>query len=323
MKKSSAVLIHILFWIVLLLSYFLIPLGTRFLLLSPFRNYAIWVNIFIPAYFYFSYFFSLEIMRVSKWMIYTIVLSIVGYCLSLLLTQSFMGSLYIFTVILYWSFLGGLIRYFIDWFNKKKIQQQLEKQNFQSELALLRNQVNPHFLFNTLHNIDALIQKDSKRASDTLIKLSEIMRYMVYDTDFDFVDLSKEIEYLKNFITLQMLCQSNQELVTFNIKGNSNDVRIAPMLFIPFIENAFKHATNKDTRHNIRIDFEILSKTVKFEMVNICNKNEIFIKYKSSGIGLSVVKRRLELLYPNKYKLKIENDNNQYHIILNIDIYGN
>jgi two-component system LytT family sensor kinase len=234
-----------------------------------------------------------------------------------------MGSLYIFTVILYWSFLGGLVRYFIDWFNKNKLQQQLEKQNFQSELALLRNQINPHFLFNTLHNIDALIQKDIKKASDTLIKLSEIMRYMIYDTNTDFVELSKEIEYLRNFISIQMLCHSNQELVLFNTKGYPDDVRIAPMLFIPFIENAFKHATSKDIKHNIRINFEITGKTVKFEMINICDKNEVFVKDKSSGIGLSMVKRRLELLYPGKHELKIENENNKFFVHLIIDSNGN
>ena len=234
-----------------------------------------------------------------------------------------MGSLYLFTVILYWSFLGGLIRYFIDWFNKNKMQQQLEKQNFQSELALLRNQVNPHFLFNTLHNIDALIQKDTKRASDTLIRLSEIMRYMIYDTNNDYVELSKELEYLKNFISLHLLCHSNQELVSFNIKGFLDDKRIAPMIFIPFIENAFKHATNKEIKHNIRIDFEITSNTIKLEVINICNENEAFLKDESSGIGLNIVKRRLELLYPGKHELKIENGNNQYFVRLIIKVYGN
>ena len=207
-----------------------------------------------------------------------------------------------------------------DWFNKQKQTKELEKQNLQSELSLLKNQINPHFLFNTLNNIDSLTKKNPDYASKSIIELSEIMRYMIYETNVDKVPVQKELDYIDNYLSLQKLQYFNDDLVEYTITGDPKDKKIAPMLFIPFIENAFKHCTNKEAKHAIRFSFLLESNKICFEAVNISDKTQIISKDKSGGIGLDTVRRRLEILYPNRYSLDIQEKNDLFCISLMIEI---
>ena len=225
------------------------------------------------------------------------------YCVSLT---------YIVTLI--FAFLGTLFRIPESWISSEK----LAKQNLQSELALLKNQINPHFLFNTLNNIDSLIKSDVDKASMTLVKLSEILRYMIYDSNIDKALLSNEISHIESYIDLQKMQYVNKDLVSLSIKGNPGNILIAPMLYIPFVENAFKHCSNKNIRDAIQIRFSIESKIVKFEYVNLFDKTQKITKDNSSGIGLNIIKRRIELIYPEKHFLSIKEENNTFNVTLSI-----
>ncbi len=196
------------------------------------------------------------------------------------------------------------------------------QENLKSELALLKNQISPHFLFNTLNNIDSLIKTNADQASETLIKLSGIMRYMIYDTNAGRVPLSLEIKHIEDYIDLQKIQFSNRELVSFNVSGDTDRIQIAPMLFIPFVENAFKHCTDKNTRNAIRFSFRIEGNTVIFESSNIFNEEQKISRDHAGGIGLKNIKRRLELLYPDSHFLNFIQENSTFKVNLTVKING-
>lgn len=213
---------------------------------------------------------------------------------------------------------GTCLRLFVQWFQDAQDKVELEKQNFKSELSLLKNQLNPHFLFNTLNNIDSLILENSPNASLALNKLSDIMRYMVYDSENEFVPLKDEISYLENYIALQKLRLENEHTIQLSITGNPTNKQIAPMLFIPYVENAFKHSSLKGKIDNsIVISLDIQKNEVSFHCIN--PKADIQ-KDKSSGIGLELVQKRLDLIYKNKYTLSIENSENEFTVKLTIKL---
>jgi sensor histidine kinase YesM len=214
---------------------------------------------------------------------------------------------------------GVIFRLTENWVTKEKSI----KQNLQSELALLKNQINPHFLFNTLNNIDSLIKSNVDRASETLVKLSEILRYMIYDTNVDRVLLSNEIKHIESYVDLQKIQFANVELVFLSTQGKVDNIMIAPMLFIPFVENAFKHCNVKSIQNAIRINFTIDNKMVNFECTNLFDKFHKITKDSASGIGLNIIKRRLELLYPDSHTLIINEVNNNFKVSLSINTNEN
>jgi two-component system LytT family sensor kinase len=211
---------------------------------------------------------------------------------------------------------GTFFRLFVQWFKDAYEKNELEKQNFKSELSLLKNQLSPHFLFNTLNNIDSLIIENSPNASLALNKLSEIMRYMVYDSEKELVQLKDEIDYIQNYISLQKLRIPNVDIIKFNIIGDISSKKIAPMLFIPFVENAFKHSSLKDKQGNkIEIKIDVQEKELTFYCFNVI---AAINKDKSSGVGLEIIKKRLDMLYKDKYTLSIDNSVKEFIINLNI-----
>jgi LytS/YehU family sensor histidine kinase len=210
------------------------------------------------------------------------------------------------------------IKLIIEWVLQERKRVELEAQTRSSEIALLRSQINPHFLFNTLNNIYSLVCKKSDDAPSAVMKLSEIMRYMLYDTNTEKVPLNKEINYLRSFIELQQLRLNFKDFIQFEISGQTNDKFISPMLLIPFVENAFKHGNKNINSPGIIIKLMVNKHQVTFEVVNYIKKhNEILDK--ESGIGLNNIKRRLELLYPGKYNLNISSTNEIHSIRLLIE----
>jgi len=183
------------------------------------------------------------------------------------------------------------------------------------ELALVKSQINPHFLFNTLNNIDVLIQQDAIKASVYLNKLSDIMRFMLYETKTERIELSKELTYIEKYIELQKIRTSNLNYVNYAVEGNTDGLLIAPMLFIPFIENAFKHAENKKMENAINIRIVIKHDRIEFKCENnYSDDNQI--NHDESGLGNELIQKRLELLYPKKHKLEITNSDNTYKVNL-------
>jgi hypothetical protein len=222
--------------------------------------------------------------------------------------------MYIVTIVFAVS--GAIFRILERWFTAEKIA----KEKLRSELAMLKNQVNPHFLFNTLNNIDSLIQSNPGKASETLLKLSDILRYMIYETNTETVPLADEIKYIESYIDLQRIQYPNKELVTFSVTGNPEPVRIAPMLFIPFVENAFKHCSDKNVAQAIKIGFFIENKIVSFSCANVYDKAKKITKDNAHGIGLAIIRRRMDLIYPGRHFLSIKEDLNTFTVALSINI---
>lgn len=206
-----------------------------------------------------------------------------------------------------------------------RIRQQLLKErenvHLQSELTFLRSQISPHFMFNVLNNLVSLARKKSDDLEPALMNLSQLMRYMLYESDDHRVPLSKEIVYLKSYINLQMLRYGSNVTVNLDINGNTDFNAIEPMLLIPFVENAFKHGIGMIDKPVIDIAITIDEKThaLIFRVRNQVSPLDAS-KDNSSGIGISNVKRRLVILYPNKHELDITTDNNSFTISLVINL---
>ncbi len=214
--------------------------------------------------------------------------------------------------------LFAVIKLMKYWYKNQQLKKELETKNRTSELALLRSQLNPHFLFNTLNNIDALISSDQEKASDSVIKLSEIMRFTLYEANNDRVSLEKEVNYLENYISLQQLRLKNPYFVKFENKLDCKGKNIAPMLFIPFVENAFKHGLKNIVAPGIEILLSCENGILNFEVVNRYSLIEEHNKDATSGIGLVNTKKRLELLYPDKHKLEIRKSAGIFKVNLQI-----
>ncbi len=210
-----------------------------------------------------------------------------------------------------------LIRFMISWFESQKLRDELVNKQQASELALMRSQVNPHFLFNTLNNIYSLVYRKSDEAPEAVMKLSSIMRYMLYDSASQKVPLEKEIEYLKSFIELQNLRIKHPDFVSLRIDGNTKGFTIAPMLLISFVENAFKHSC-KNHRPGILIHLSAINGRINFEVTNYLKKTASTNEEPSGGIDLGTIRRRLELIYPGKHKLIIIPETETFKINLEI-----
>ena len=216
--------------------------------------------------------------------------------------------------------LGGLFKLAIEGYKTQQQKLILEKQNVKSELALLRSQVNPHFLFNTLNTIHSFVNNNHKKAAQAVIKLSDIMRHMLYEAAREKITLDKEIEYLKSYIALQNFRIEKSRFVDFKLKGETSGILIPPMLFTPFIENAFKYAKKKGKETGITIDFEIINNMVFFEITNDIDPVKPEELTEREGFGLKNVRRRLELLYPHNHKLEIIEKDNNFTVRLLIEL---
>jgi LytS/YehU family sensor histidine kinase len=216
---------------------------------------------------------------------------------------------------------GSLLRGFIRWFEDIQRKQEMEKMLLQTELDALNAQLNPHFLFNTLNNIDSLIRSNPDKASESLITLSEIMRYMLYDARKPNVSLKGEIVHYQNIIRLQSLRLKDPSKVKVEIEAKAEaKVEVAPLLFLPFIENAFKYAVLDAPDAMIEIGLRSDGKKIEFRSSNPYYKNDQTMKGKTGGIGLTNLKRRLELLYKGKYDLVINDRNSYFSVQLTIEL---
>jgi two-component system, LytTR family, sensor kinase len=211
-----------------------------------------------------------------------------------------------------------LIKFMIDWFSAQKQKTDLIAKSRASELALLRYQVNPHFLFNTLNNLYSLVYKKSDEAPSVVMKLSEIMRYMLYDANSEKVMLKKEIDYLISFIELNELRFKEGKITSFTVNGDFSNHLIPPMLLIPFVENAFKHGSRKAGSPAITVRLDMQGKGLEFDVVNYVEPGSSPNKDTAGGIGLENVRKRLDMLYPGKHELLVVNESGRYHVNLKI-----
>jgi two-component system LytT family sensor kinase len=196
---------------------------------------------------------------------------------------------------------------------------ELKGENLESEMKFLKSQVNPHFLFNALNNIYSLSVIKSDQAPETILKLSDMLRYILYECNEEKVLLSKEIAYINNYIELQQLKTEDQQNIQFTCDNSNATATIAPMLFIPFIENSFKHSKIEDTENGwVKMELKNDENTLEFKAENSVPQHQ-YTKDKVGGIGLENVKRRLELLYPQRHQLTINKTESQFTVMLRIE----
>ena len=221
--------------------------------------------------------------------------------------------------LLVWGLSSGL-KITAEWFRNERMKREMENQKITAELLNLKSQINPHFLFNSLNSIYSLSNKNpDKRSAQAIVKLSDMMLYMLYESSENTVALEKEIEYLNNYIELQRLRLKEGIPVVFNISGEINDKVIAPLLLIPFVENAFKHGISYQNDSFITIELKVGDDFLNFKTTNSISA-DVIEKEKSSGIGLENVRRRLEVLYPNRHKLEIVKSDSIFSIELQIQL---
>lgn len=228
-----------------------------------------------------------------------------------------------YSLLLHIFFLLLSFGYFLakDWYRNETIKREIIQEKLETELNFLKAQINPHFMFNTLNNLYSDARKNQdKIVANGIAKLSHIMRYMIYDSNVEFVSLDKEIHYLESFIELQKLRISEDdpfELV-FNKENVDLTLKISPILFIPFVENAFKYGLSIDEKCFIHISIETYENKLFFKVLN-SKFNTQSIK-EHSGVGLVNVKRRLALLYPHKHHLELIDESKEYKVILELDL---
>ena len=198
-----------------------------------------------------------------------------------------------------------------NWFKGEKLRKELESKKMEAELSFLRMQVNPHFLFNSLNSIYSLSLKKSDDTPAAVLKLSELMRYMLYEREDEQhrVDLVSEIDYVKNYIGLQQIRFRDGLHVEFLVEGEPAGQKIAPLLLVPFIENGFKHGVLSDVQHPFRIHLLLEGGRL---ILQVRNRKNLDNKDRSGGVGLNNVKKRLELLYPGCHQLTIRDSDEFY-----------
>lgn len=226
----------------------------------------------------------------------------------------------IFTIALPFIFLSWLARTTENLVLNTIRKEQLEKQAVQAELHYLKSQINPHFLFNTLNNIHTLVYKQAATAPGAVMQLASLMRYMIYESNVPTVPLSREITYLRDYINLQQLRYKKAPVVDLEIEGDPETCFIAPLLFIHFLENAYKHSPARLEPGDVKLKLEIKENTLIFNI-----QNPVGTKQKSGntpdepgGIGLPNIKKRLQLLYPETHTLEISSTDDRYEVILTI-----
>jgi two-component system LytT family sensor kinase len=215
-------------------------------------------------------------------------------------------------------FVYGLLSFLAErWFDNQQRQQELEKERLNAELAFLRSQVNPHFLFNTINDIYSLSYKQSPLAPEALLKLSVILRYMLRDGSEEFMPLNRELEYLENVVELQQIASKGSAYITFMQEGYVGEQPVASLLFIAFVENAFKHGVLDSPNTPVEIHLKADISVVEFKVEN---KKSHSLEDTTAGIGLKNVRRRLELMYPGRHVLRVSDEEDTFIVELMIKL---
>lgn len=214
-------------------------------------------------------------------------------------------------------FATSLLRLARGWFRL----QEIEKEKTLAELKALKSQINPHFLFNSLNSIYSLARKNSPKVPEKIIQLSDLMRHVIYNSDVDFILLSKEVEMVSNYIELQNLRTSENEKISFELDGDIEGKKVAPLIFLPFVENSFKHGLKSGAENAfVKIKLKVSGNDLCFEIENSKGSSVEPENSKYKGIGVENVKKRLDLIYSGSYSLEIVNSDKSYKVVLKLKL---
>lgn len=229
------------------------------------------------------------------------------------------------------AFFGGLllmgmnlgVKLYFKTQEDREQQERLEKQDLERQLEYLRYQVNPHFFMNTLNNIHALVDINPERAKTTIVELSKMMRYILYEGDKKYIPVQREALFLNNYIELMRLRYSSRVSISLDLPEMMPDVMLPPLLLIIFVENAFKHGVSYAAPSFIDIKVEVTQDKLKFRCRNSRQEQKPEEKKKKGGVGLANARRRLDLLFPNRYNLEIKENDKEYDVQLEIPLSKN
>ncbi|WP_221390251.1 sensor histidine kinase [Dyadobacter sp. NIV53] len=331
-------MVHALYWILITgffiyekryliykasMPYFVVCVAGRILLLILIAYLNL--NYFLPKYLlkkhYLRYFTAVGLSVTGYLLLQSLFdFYLYGYVIGPMHNSDWVETLsYNFFSTLWYLGLMLALKLSIDWYEQQRILQKITVEKLQAEVNFLRSQVNPHFLFNVLNNLYALTLKKSDLAPDVVLKLSEMMEYMLYESDNSKVLLQKEISYLDTYISLEKLRFGDHSDISLKVSGEINGQEIAPFLLLPLVENAMKHGVSRQTDNAwLHGDLQINKSLIKLNVEN--SKPEMPEKQEKGGIGLDNLKKRLELLYPAKYNLTINDKGNSFVADLQIDL---
>lgn len=340
LQRYRVVLLHLSFWCVYL-SFFLYQVTSRgsevdwqrvliivtnqvtFALLICYLNYFIFLPRFLKRKNVWQYLleFILPFALLMFMRIHTERYLIDGYAHTEEYLYRTRFVVQLITTNLFIVIFVGMLRFAEGWFEFEAKKKEIENEKLTAELNFLKAQINPHFLFNTLNNLYYLAYTKSENTTEVIAKLSQMMRYMIYDSNYPQVPLTKEIEYMQNYISLERLRLNNQIPIQFEIKGSPENILITPLIFITFLENAFKHGvSNNSTGSWVNITIELKAKQCIYTVENSKIVKINSVKEEKSGFGLQNVQRRLELSYPGNFQLKSEDRPDRYFVQLNISL---
>ncbi len=340
--RFSSIIVHLLFWLLSIVLFTVLILYTRDFRLATldfktalnilitvfFLSISVYINMFwlIPVFFNRHRFLLFSILQ-----LFNIILFIcLNYFVSMVIEGTF-PSHYMneviaeFLLVLIFLVVSTLIKFTRDSISLQDAEiriNEIQRQKIESELSALKTQVNPHFFFNTLNSLYSLSLDKSEKVPELILKLSGLMRYMLYETKDSIVPMSKQLEFLQSYLYLEKLRLDDAAEIDLQIIGDHTDLAITPLLFLPFIENSFKHGAKEKSSHpyiHIFVNLEHRDK-VGFIIENntdIYNEDEL---EKKDGIGLINVKKQLELLYPGKYTLSLYNKQNVFRVELTIRV---
>ena len=216
----------------------------------------------------------------------------------------------------WFTIISSMLYYTQSWYEQRQQVKNIEINQLQTELKYLRSQINPHFLFNGLNTIYGNIDQSNSTARNILVKFSDLLRYNLYEADVNMVTIEKELNYIQNYVSLQQARSDENLKIELSIDVKEKHRQIAPLLFIPFLENAFKY-TGRDSENQI---VRILIKQNDDKLVFECSNSYDEQESKAGGIGISNVKRRLELIYAKEYSLELNKDSTLYNVQLILPI---
>lgn len=336
-KLNTKILIHSLIWL-LFLSITAIQSYARF---STIPNEFYILNFIFIAAFYLNYLVLVPKFLLNKKIVLYIVISlaiifsviyVIESFLKISLRPPFLNNDFIrdfprrrhdrinlrppILLLLFFA-LSTCIKLVAEWYKSEKERALIASQKVNSELSFLKAQLNPHFLFNSLNSIYSLANKKSEDTTVAIVTLSELMRYMIYEANEALISLEKEIDYIKNYISLQLLRLKDSSGVKINIHGDLN-YKIEPLLLISFIENAFKYGTDYKGKTDISIKISTINDQLQLVVYNLSSLQNAINK--DSGIGLENIQNRLNLLYPKAHTLKITKTKKSFEVLLKINL---
>lgn len=331
-SKYIVAVIHVLFWLGFLVMPFLFAN-------VPYNNEVLWYKLILSTGLLAVFFYLNTMVLIPKLLGrkkgYLYILSIITATTVIVFLRIFMEQQFnpdmfdrpwfrdkVITDTIFFSLIvltiGGGLKITKEWFRNEHMKKEIESEKLQAELALMKSQINPHFLFNTLNNIRSLVRKNSAKSDTAIVKLSQLMRYMLDDAASEQVPLEKEIEYLQNYIDLQRLRLPEKVDIQFEIIRNGPGYSIPPMLFIPFVENAFKHGVSYIDDSKVDIKLVANTDSLTFSVYNSLSvrKEDQRMSRESGGFGLKNIKSRLDILYPRLHELTIATENGLYKVDL-------